>query len=307
MASFETPASATPAPARRCSSDTRTAWTSTRRRDGRRPTGSRSPAAQTLRLTLQWAEPWFGVTTDLDAYAARRRRTASSRRAGMATRSTASAVRVPQLTNTPAPTQTVSSAIRRCTAAGGGNGTPRIKFVLIENGARRVPDRVHDLDRWRHRRADDLRPQRCREHDQHRGACRTTTAQRLEDYSSRGPVKHLLRPGERTTTRPPRSRAADAGQARHRRDRLRARTRSSAPTSAASGASAAPRPPRRTRQRSPRWCSTATRRPPSPRSRPREQDHRPPGRHVPGRKAVRRGPDRRQGGGRVRLPRVDRS
>ena len=27
----------------------------------------RVPAGKTMRLDLQWAQPWFGVTTDLDA------------------------------------------------------------------------------------------------------------------------------------------------------------------------------------------------------------------------------------------------
>ena len=89
----------------------------------------------TLRVDLQWAQPWNGVTTDLDAYLA-----------GTTIRSENSNVTGTQkpfeflaATNTGSTPATAQLAINRCDTVcdsvnGGDSGTPRVKFALLQNG-----------------------------------------------------------------------------------------------------------------------------------------------------------------------------
>ncbi|HEX5928596.1 MAG TPA: S8 family serine peptidase [Solirubrobacterales bacterium] len=95
-----------------------------------------SPGA-TLTLDLQWAEPWFGVETDLDAYlfdlggnllaAEENDNVGGSQRP----------VELPEWENTAASAKTVRLVINRCAGEcnpDAGTGTPALKLALLQNG-----------------------------------------------------------------------------------------------------------------------------------------------------------------------------
>jgi hypothetical protein len=84
-----------------------------------------------LQLDLQWAEPWYGVATDLDAYLINTAGTVLdfSEGANVAGQRPFEFISWPNNTGT---TQTVRLTINRYTGTGGGGtATPRLKFVLI--------------------------------------------------------------------------------------------------------------------------------------------------------------------------------
>jgi hypothetical protein len=97
-----------------------------------------SPGA-TLRLDLQWSQPWHGVTTDLDGYLLN----AANNLLAVSENANAKSTEVPfeflPWTNTTGSAQMVRVAINRCDAvcggaSGGDTGTPRLKFALLQNG-----------------------------------------------------------------------------------------------------------------------------------------------------------------------------
>jgi hypothetical protein len=91
-------------------------------------------AGQTLRLNLQWAQPQFGVATDLDTYLlAGGTLITSSEGANLTTKKAFEFIAV---TNSGAAPAVVQIAINRYTGTGGGDGgTPRLKVSMAENGA----------------------------------------------------------------------------------------------------------------------------------------------------------------------------
>lgn len=97
-----------------------------------------SPGA-TLNLDLQWAEPWFGVETDLDAYLLNG---AGAVIAAAESNNLAPAgqkpVEIVQWKNTSATSKTVRLAVNRCAGecngAASGSATPAVKFALLQNG-----------------------------------------------------------------------------------------------------------------------------------------------------------------------------
>jgi hypothetical protein len=97
-----------------------------------------SPGA-TLRVDLQWNQPWFEVTTDLDAYLLN----STNKLLAVSEDANAMSTQTPfeflPWTNTTGTAQTVRIAINRCDsvcggASGGDTGTPRLKFALLQNG-----------------------------------------------------------------------------------------------------------------------------------------------------------------------------
>jgi hypothetical protein len=89
----------------------------------------------TAKVDLQWAQPWFGVTTDLDLYLVTTGGTilASSESANVS--NTQKPFEFVSWHNTTGSTQVVNLAITRFTGSGGGNtGTPRLKLIFLENG-----------------------------------------------------------------------------------------------------------------------------------------------------------------------------
>jgi hypothetical protein len=88
----------------------------------------------TLRVDLQWAQPWNGVTSDLDAYIV-----GTSIKSENANLSTQKPFEFLAGTNTGSTPITVNLAINRCDTTcdptnGGDSGTPRLKFALVQNG-----------------------------------------------------------------------------------------------------------------------------------------------------------------------------
>lgn len=95
----------------------------------------------TLTLDLQWAQPWNGVSTDLDAYLISGG-TLLTPSSGKEVHNVTSQRPVELLswTNEGSTSKTVQLAIDRCDkvcggSAGGDNGTPRLKFALLQNGS----------------------------------------------------------------------------------------------------------------------------------------------------------------------------
>jgi hypothetical protein len=86
-------------------------------------------ADETLSVDLQWAEPWNGVGTDLDAFLlnANGELLTSSSEDNIATQEP---VEVVQWTNNAAAERTVQLVINRFSGA-----SPRLKFILAQNGA----------------------------------------------------------------------------------------------------------------------------------------------------------------------------
>jgi hypothetical protein len=92
-------------------------------------------AGKTLTLDLQWAQPHFGVTTDIDGYLLNASNAVvdSSEDTNLTTQKPFEFL---NWTNTAGATATVRLAINRYTGAGGGDSaTPRVKVVMLENGA----------------------------------------------------------------------------------------------------------------------------------------------------------------------------
>lgn len=96
------------------------------------------PNGRTLTLDLQWAQPRFGVTTDLDAYllSGSTLLTYSERvNVAGASGSTDRPYELISWSNTTGSAQSVNLAINRYTGSGGGGfGTPRLKFIFLGNG-----------------------------------------------------------------------------------------------------------------------------------------------------------------------------
>lgn len=84
---------------------------------------------RTLTIDLQWAEPWFGVGTDLDAYLLdiEGHQLAESASNNLATQKP---VEILQWTNSSAAEKPVQLVINRYSG-----GSPRLKFILLENGS----------------------------------------------------------------------------------------------------------------------------------------------------------------------------
>lgn len=95
-----------------------------------------SPGA-TLRLDLQWAEPWFGVETDLDAYLFDLGGNLLAVEENDNVGSTQRPVELPEWENTGAAAKTVRLVINRCAGEcnpAAGTGAPTLKFALLQNG-----------------------------------------------------------------------------------------------------------------------------------------------------------------------------
>ncbi|HVD39020.1 MAG TPA: S8 family serine peptidase [Solirubrobacterales bacterium] len=145
----------------------------------------------TLILDLQWAEPWNGVGTNLDAYllsGAGGKVLAKSTEANIS--GTQRPVEIVGWENSSAGSQTVQLAINRRLGA-----SPRLKFILLENGSG-----VSATEYPKSSGGDVVGPAVFG----HAGAASAiavaavpySDSSRIERYSSRGPVAHLFGPVE---------------------------------------------------------------------------------------------------------------
>jgi Subtilase family len=155
-------------------------------------------ADETLIVDLQWAQPWNGVTTDLDAYLVSAGDLLTPN-AGNETQNVASKqkpVEVLSWENKTATPRTVQLAISRCDSVcdlvnGGDGASPRLKFVLFGND-------VAPAEYFESSAGDTVGPT-IFGHAGAEGAIATAavrynTTSAPEPFSSRGPVRHEFGP-----------------------------------------------------------------------------------------------------------------
>jgi hypothetical protein len=146
-------------------------------------------AGQTLRISLQWAEPWNGVVTDLDAFLLSGGAiVAESFEDNVG--ATQRPVEIVQLKNGTGSTQVVHLAINRFAGA-----SPRLKFIFMQNGGGVVATEYPQSGG-----GDVVGPAIFG----HAGAASAISVaavpfnskSQVEPYSSRGPVTHYYGPVE---------------------------------------------------------------------------------------------------------------
>jgi len=168
--------------------------------------GLRVSRGATLRVDLQWKQPWHGVSTDFDVYLL----SSADKLLSVSENSNATLTQMPfeflPWTNTTGTAQTVRLAINRCDsvcggATGGDTGTPRLKFALMQNGGGVTETEYPESSAgpegdvvgptiFGHNGAEDAVSV---------GAVRYNATEAPESFSSRGPVTHYFKPVEGTT------------------------------------------------------------------------------------------------------------
>jgi hypothetical protein len=158
--------------------------------------GIKVEPGETLTVDLQWAEPWFGVGTDLDAYlldAEGHLLTFSAERQA----TTKKPVEILQWENQSAAERTVQLVINRRSGL-----SPRLKFILLENGGG-----VSATEYPRSGGGDVVGPAIYGHAGAAAaitlGAIRFSKTEEPERYSSRGPVTHYFGPVEEAETPAP--------------------------------------------------------------------------------------------------------
>jgi subtilisin family serine protease len=154
---------------------------------------------EVLTLDLQWAEPWFGVSTDLDALllsGAGKVLTASFEE-NNGEEGTQRPVEIFQWENAAATSRTVHLAINRFSGE-----DPRLKFILLQNGGG-----VSAIEYPESSGGDVVGPA-IYGHAGSAGAISVAAvpfndSAEVEPYSSRGPVTHYFGPVEGTTPASP--------------------------------------------------------------------------------------------------------
>jgi subtilisin family serine protease len=162
--------------------------------------GIRVEPEETLTVDLQWAEPWFGVGTDLDAFLL----DANGELLTGAAEDNVKAgepVEIVQWTNESSAEKTVQLVVNRFS---GGN--PRLKFILLQNGGG-----VTATEYPRSGGGDVVGPT-IYGHAAAAGAIAAgavrysegkSSPKEPEEYSSRGPVTHYFGPVESNAPAPP--------------------------------------------------------------------------------------------------------
>jgi hypothetical protein len=151
-------------------------------------------AGETLTINLQWAEPWYGVSSDLDAFlVSGNQLVAESIEQNNGVTGTQRPVEIVQWINKSGSAKTVQFAINRYSGS-----LPRLKFILMQNGggvsATEYPSSAG---------GDVVGPSIFG----HAGAAssisvaavRFNNGAKPENFSSRGPVIHLFGPVEGTS------------------------------------------------------------------------------------------------------------
>ncbi len=153
-------------------------------------------AGATLSVDLQWAEPWNGVNTDLDAFLLNQNgeilTEAAEQNSGE--HGTQRPVEIVQWENTTGSARTVQLAINRYS----GSGSPRLKFALLQNGSG-----VTKTEYPKSSGGDVVGPT-LYGHAGATGAIAVaavpySNSSEPERYSSRGPVTHYFGPVSGTT------------------------------------------------------------------------------------------------------------
>jgi len=165
-----------------------------------------SPGA-TLILDLQWAQPWNGVTTDLDAYLLGPGKTLLEGSEFYNVKTTQRPFELLGWENTDETAQTVRLAINRCDSVCdpeglGDTGTPRLKVALLQNGGGVTASEYPESS------GGDVVGPTIFGHNGAAGAIsvgavRFDTTSTPEFFSSRGPVTHYFDPVSGTTPAAP--------------------------------------------------------------------------------------------------------
>jgi Subtilase family len=151
-------------------------------------------AGETLTVDLQWAEPWYGVDTDLDAFllSSAGNVLTSSVEGNSGPKGTQRPLEIIQWTNSAGSARKVQLAINRFSG-----GDPRLKFILMQNGGG-VSETAYPASSG----GDVVGPSI----SGHAGAASAISVAAVpfnnsgkpERYSSRGPVVHLFAPVQGT-------------------------------------------------------------------------------------------------------------
>ena len=169
--------------------------------------GIRVSPDDTLRVDLQWAQPWNGVTTDLDAYLLNGSDEVVAKSEEFNVAETQQPFEFIPWTNTASVSQTVRLAINRCgpscdNVTGGDTESPRLKFALLQNGGG-VTATEYESSRggdivgptiFGHNGGEDVTSV---------AAIPFNTTESPEPYSSRGPVTHHFGPVNGVTAAEP--------------------------------------------------------------------------------------------------------
>jgi hypothetical protein len=164
-----------------------------------------------LSLDLQWAEPWNGVETDLDAYLLDKNgNPIPEEGGGVVSSEFANVAKAPHQPfeflfweNNTGAQQKVQVVINRYTGSGGGgSASPRLKLALLENGggvtSTEYPESsggdVVGPTIFGHNGAEDAMSV---------GAIRYNATEAPETFSSRGPVTHYFEPADGVTAAAP--------------------------------------------------------------------------------------------------------
>jgi len=153
----------------------------------------------TLTVDLQWAQPWYGVTSDLDAYLLDSNGTPLNSDGGLSDNVGDSQQPYEALSwkNDTGSSQQVQLVINRCSSTcnpAADTRAPRLKFALIQNGGGvTAPEYTSDPTRtdifgptiFGHNGSEDTMSV---------GAIRYSTTAAPETFSSRGPVTHYFGP-----------------------------------------------------------------------------------------------------------------
>lgn len=169
--------------------------------------GLKVAAGAKLQVDLQWAQPWNGVTTDLDAYLLNPSNNVLAKSENFNVASTQKPFEFLSWTNTTGSVQTVRLAINRCDSfcggpTGGDTSSPRLKFVLFQNGGGVTETEYEESS------GEDVIGPTVFGHNgaaeaMSTGAIRYNASEAPETFSSRGPVTHYFGPAEGPTPAPP--------------------------------------------------------------------------------------------------------
>jgi hypothetical protein len=158
---------------------------------------------RTVKVDLQWAQPWNGVTTDLDAYLLSSTNTVLAHSENSNVTVTQKPFEFLAWSNPTLVTQHIDLAINRYTAADGGDlGTPRLKFLFPESG----PTGVVPTEYTSSNLGDVVGPAIFG----HNGAANAMSiaavpfddSSQVEPYSSRGPLALYYGPVDGVTPAP---------------------------------------------------------------------------------------------------------
>jgi hypothetical protein len=158
------------------------------------------PNGRSPRVELQWAEPWDGVTTNLNLHVTR---VSTGLQVASSTSSTTGVGSKPfeilQFTNSTGATATYNIAINNASAA----GTPRLKFIVLDNGAQTVTASEYPVSANGDTAGPTIFGHNGAGNAMSSAAVPFNNSATVETFSSRGPLTLLFGPVNSPTPAPP--------------------------------------------------------------------------------------------------------